>query len=667
VLVANGKGGYTERRVAVNTDSLTNPLVTLPSVTLAAPAAPARVGDYYRSYISSGFTATPYFDTNGHSVDANNIPILLANGGFGAPPNATYPSTGPLNTNVSGEFVIGGVPAGNGYWTGCSFSGGAPTFFCSSPLPLDSTFTFPMPTTAVTDYIDGSLPTGSPAMIIGTLTLQDGSPCGVQDEFFGVHVAASAALLDAAGNPLGTSTNTNYIGDYSLPFNSSAVSVQLQCENAPGVVVPIGSKLNSAGTTDLGLSIVQGVNTPLISNMAASLNGNSVGLFLPPPAGLPSDVITQNEAFLAFKGLDSRLGACQYYLAIGAVKTCDSSGNFTGAVSFDDWKRAVKIGAFASGPPEFSAKYVNKADLNLTRDHHSISYGPTQTGAYVCNSLGPPFANPTQADIDTVVDNAKQGNNLVACVAMDYSIGPGVNNNLPFTRFLIFGPSGQLLPSVNLDGRAEKFVPGTCIVCHGGDHYAGKFPEDGSGFADIGAHFLPYDTGNFLFSAKTGLTEAEQEEAIYNLNQNVLNTGPNIATQELIAGWYAAGHVLDKNYVPTSWQTQSNDAIAFYQNVVARSCRSCHVAMIEGYNFDHYQNISPTGVFRSNRGLAPVDTTVCGPGFTLPHLAYSMPNSLVTFNRFWLSAGTAEDQPQLTGKFLGGCQLRTQSGNPYVP
>jgi len=48
-------------------------------------------------------------------------------------------------------------------------------------------------------------------------------------------------------------------------------------------------------------------------------------------------------------------------------------------------------------------------------------------------------------------------------------------------------------------------------------------------------------------------------------------------------------------------------------------------------------------------------------------LAYSMPNSLVTFDRFWLSDGTAEDQPLLTAKFFGGCQLRTQSGDPYVP
>jgi hypothetical protein len=103
------------------------------------------------------------------------------------------------------------------------------------------------------------------------------------------------------------------------------------------------------------------------------------------------------------------------------------------------------------------------------------------------------------------------GKKLVACVTIAYGVTHGEDGDQLFMRFLIFGPSGQLLPSVNMDGRREKFVPGTCVVCHGGDHYAGKFPEDGSGFANVGGHFLPYDTGNFEFSSKAGLTEADQE------------------------------------------------------------------------------------------------------------------------------------------------------------
>ena len=72
-----------------------------------------------------------------------------------------------------------------------------------------------------------------------------------------------------------------------------------------------------------------------------------------------------------------------------------------------------------------------------------------------------------------------------------------------------------------------------CVACHGGDRYAGRFPEDGSGSADIGAHFLPYDTGNFLFSSAAGLAETDQAAAIYALNQNALQAGPTTAIRTI--------------------------------------------------------------------------------------------------------------------------------------
>jgi hypothetical protein len=195
---------------------------------------------------------------------------------------------------------------------------------------------------------------------------------------------------------------------------------------------------------------------------------------------------------------------------------CDTTKeNFlVGAVSFDDWKQTVKIDQF--GPPgtnQHRAIVVNRVDLNLTRVHRSVTYGPGATAGYVCNHLGPqPTAtdptslNPPVEEIDRVIDNAAGGRDLIACVAMDYSVAPGVNDDIPFTRFTIFDPSGELLPSVNLDGRGEKFVPGACTVCRGGNKYAGKFPEVGTGVADLEAHFLLFDVRNFEFhSSRTKL------------------------------------------------------------------------------------------------------------------------------------------------------------------
>jgi hypothetical protein len=672
VLVSNGLGGYTERRLAINTDTVggASELDWQPNwqtMPLTAPPAPAQQGDYYRSF--TAVVQTTYADGTQHDVYTPDVPVYLQDR---SNPALRYPSNSTVFTDLKGQYIITGVPPGN-YSANCSF-GGAPldcTNIGTATMLSDASGR----ALATTDY---ALPLigSAPASISGSLTLQDGSPCGAINEFFGIASTARARLRDASGTTLATA-RVNEFGDYALPSKSNAVSVLLQCENAAPVAVTIPA-LNASGGADLGPATVAGVSPPTVAGMSASWNGNPlnattspVALFLPPhtqfpgdtpPTDFPSNILERADGFLASKGLDTRLGACRYYKAVGAVQNCDSAGNLIGAISFNDWQRAVKIGRYATGGvPTFKASYINAVDLNLARVHQSISYGPNQTAAVVCNHLGVPittsadFLSPAQSEIDTAVDNAVHNKNLVACVAMDYTVSPGVNNNQPFVRFLIFGPSGQLLPSINLDERREKFVPGTCVVCHGGDHYAGKFPQVGSGFADVGGHFLPYDVGNFEFSSKLGLTKCALEEAIYNLNQNVLNAGPTQAEKDLIAGWYAKGigqcasnmvHVLDEFFVPHSWQGISTAATDFYTKVNARTCRTCHVAMIDtktpngtlaSYNFDQFANVVP-GSFNNRFPSTDEDFRInlCGGSgqFERDHM---MPNSLNTFNRFWLS------------------------------
>jgi len=649
VLVSNGKGGYTERRIAVNTDTIgTRGESEDDFARVIAPPAPAQVGDYLRTFEVFGDTLTP-----GHpKIHHVYWPDLVAHAEDPVS-GIRYPAAGEVKGDAKGEIVIPGVPPNTTVDIKCSLDGGATFPGCFSENMLSA---------ASTNYIDNSPElAGNP--IAGSLRLQDGSLCGTLNEFFGVHASATATLLDAANSTLAGPLQVNEFGDYALLFNPNAAFVRLQCENAVPITVTIAA-LDPNGT-DLGQTTVAGVSAPVISGMTARLRGTllapPMAIFLPPPTGFPSDILPRADGYLAEKGLDTRLGACQYYKSVGAVKACDAAGNFVGAITFKDWRHAVRIGEFAvNHVPTFTATYINKVDLNLARVQESITYGPNKTAGVVCNHLGPPantpdqLVNPSQADIDTAVDNAVNNKNLVACVAMDYTVNPGVNGNQPFTRFLIFGPSGDLLPSVNLDGRREKFVPGTCVVCHGGDHYAGKFPEDGSGVANIGGHFLPYDVGNFEFSSKPGLTEADQETAIFHLNQNVLNSGPTQAELDLIAGWYAGGTTLDKNFTAPSWlATGDATAIDFYRKVVARSCRTCHVALIEPYNFDHYDNVAPfaqTAVF-PDAGF-DMGINVCG-GSVHIRRDHMMPNSLITFNRLWLSSGTADDQPALLQQFYG--------------
>ena len=637
VLVSNGLGGYTEKRIAVNTDSIGTRLSSdthpLPYV---APPAPAPQGDTYRSSVDWGYA-------NGHDLHLPDVSVYVQDSATGA----TYPPSGPVTTDLRGDYVIPNLPAAANYVTYCTVPG------TPGPQECDPGFFFggfSMPNVATTDYLSAApgLDVSTTSTIGGNFTLQDGSPCGTLNEFFGVHVTGTARLLDAAGNQVGTPGRMNELGDFAVqyPITATPVNASFQCEGAPAFTTAITQ--DALLNLDMGTIALPGVSAPEVQSMAATLNGTTIASanFQAAPQPLPSDIVSRADAFLAEKGLDSRMGACQYYKAIGAVHDCDASGNLIAPITFTDWKRTVKIDGYARGALTFRAAYINKVDLNLARVHESISYGPNQTAAVVCNHLGPPdFFDPPQAEVDTAVDNAIRNKNLVACVAMDYMVSNGVNNNQPFVRFLIFGPSGQLLPSINLDGRREKFVPGTCIVCHGGDHYAGKFPEDGSGAANVGGHFLPYDTGNFEFSSKLGLRGTDQELAIYYLNQNLLNAGPTPAERSLIAGWYANQptfrKVLNKNYIDPSWPGAGSAAYTFYQDVYARSCRTCHVALVEGYNFDHYQNIAPGNSFyRADRPEVDVTIATCG-GDTQIFRDHSMANSLVTFNRFWLSADSS--------------------------
>jgi hypothetical protein len=195
---------------------------------------------------------------------------------------------------------------------------------------------------ATTDYIIGAIANGGP--ISGSFSFEDGSPCGTINEFFGVKVTATATLLDASDEVLAKAL-VNEFGDYSLPFDANAVTVLLRCENAKPLRVRIGSVTNNG--TDLGKSLLKGVKAPTVLNMTATLHGHllqpPIAKFLPPPSGFPSDILERADGFLGVKGVDSRRSACEYYKAIGAVKGCDE-GELSGAISFENWQRAVKIG-----------------------------------------------------------------------------------------------------------------------------------------------------------------------------------------------------------------------------------------------------------------------------------------------------------------------------------
>jgi hypothetical protein len=681
VLVSNGFGGYTEQRVAVNTDTIGTPLI-LPTPVPFTPPPPFSLtpATIFRGFLTGGVLSTVSSFPGAGSNWNPGIPVSVPDIPVVATDDVVFKTYPPVSANVRGELVFP-LTSSDAFIGSCI---SLPGIGAADPHECINALAEPVAGLSISGYGN---PVFNPFLfalpppvndIAGEVLLQDGSACGIVDEFFGVEVVATATLLDGSGNILAGPVRANQWGDYDLPYETGAASVSLQCENNSPIVISIPTV--QTPTTEIAAVTVP-ASAPTVTSMTAALNGTQISQ-LQPSSPAPSDIVPLGDAFLAEKGLDSRIGACQYYKAVGAVKSCDAAGNFSGAINFEDWKSQVQIDQYAPttntnlySTPVYTATYINKVDLNLARVHHSVSNGLppansnilntapyTFVANYVCNHTGP-GVSPSQQVIDSVIQNTVNGQNLVACVAMDYSTFPvldsstGTTSHLPtFIRFLIFGPSGQLLPSVNLDGRREKFVPGTCVVCHGGDNYAGKYPEDGSGNTDLGAHFLPYDTGNFEFSSQAGLTDADQEPAIFNLNQIIMslsnpaaNQGITQAEATLINGWYSnsngsPGPPINQSYVDPSWQAAGTAAVSVYQNVYARSCRTCHVAL-PNYNFEQYPLFNMSGPV--------VDPVNCGGsggvgGGLDRNRMYKMPNSLATFNLFWGSHNSTTEFDQVT-------------------
>jgi hypothetical protein len=552
-------------------------------------------------------------------------------------------------------------------------------------------------------------PTAVSGPVAGTVILDDASVCGTRNPFFGVNVNATVQFADNRGNLLAQAMvlNPYAYGQFAIADNPNGASLVFTCENA---TLTVPRNLFESPFP----FIIRGTAQPEVNFMSASLSGVNIGIFpvppVVPPGILPSDYLAGRESvagresdksigppsrFLAFKGLDSRKGSCEYYKSVGVVEDCDDAGNYQGrTLAFDAWRTPIKI----DSPSATSAVFINKTDLNLTRDHHLIWNGGDQLAAYVCNHPGPapdPNTDPTSlfpsslaidAAIDAVLDvNAShpRGRNLIACVAMDRMPIKSVtgqpvtgHEGETFVRFLIFGPNGDLLPSVNLDGNGEKFVPGACVACHGGTNYFklangppydlpaasqplfGGFPEDGSGGNDLLSYFLPFDVDNFAFhSTRPPFTKDDQQGQIFLLNSATaqvdhtiaadINQQPAQATafQQLLLRWYPNGIVFDStnDVAPPYKKTQKDpNSEFFYKNVVARSCRTCHVAMDQA----NFELEDPVGLVADLVCGQPLATFAIDPPGS--ESSYLMPNSRVTFDRFWLS-----DRPSVVGQPAG--------------
>ncbi len=638
VTVSDGRGGYVEQQYAVSSDLLGTTVPPRTPLNHTAPAVTDFAGSAGRLRFVTG-DATLFAPPGGGTavqrrVYMPDVVVEVINQTRG---ETVFSGL----SDLAGEVSLPKMRAGDVHVVRCATSPAAPLGDCGAlPIGADAkTLTVTPPLTA-----------GRNLRLFGHVGLADGGVCGTQSDYFGVQTAATVQLQLADGTPLSSLLRVNHFGDYALdaavPVQSS-LKLQVRCETFTQTIdVPAAGAGGYSAAQPVEASLQIANSRPRVVKMVATgPEGNVRGRMVVPLADAESNVLPGSSQFLAFKGKDTPLSACMYYRSLGAVRDCDAQGGMIEPITLADWERQHGFMPYGNGATEVSAKYINKMDLNLIRFMRANQTAADQIAFVVCNHPGP--EGQTQAEVDEIIGKALGGEREVACVAMEWSTTPGVNGGLPFTKFLTFGPDGSLLPSVNLDGRGEKYMPGTCVACHGGSQYNGRFPDRGNPSPFLGSGFLAFDTGNYLFSSDPALGEAAQSNAIFELNRLVgLTDGAaDTPTRRLIQGWYAGGgNVLNKAYVPPVWaaaEATTPGASHFYREVIGSACRTCHVSMGPTFDWDSI-------VLTPSRA----ETHVCGGKADIA-LNASMPNALISRDRV---AERVRADPQLAAlmtTFLG--------------
>jgi hypothetical protein len=333
---------------------------------------------------------------------------------------------------------------------------------------------------------------------------------------------------------------------------------------------------NFAGTYVLSVTATTGTNV-VQARVTVTVGANPNGFFQNVASFLSGPLSTNGNVFLLKNFVSSSADASNYYAAIDPASLKTTLNNWKIANGVPTNQIPASATNFMNGV--VAATYFNALDLGFGR--RMIMRG-TNGGDWA-------FAVSNYKTVDDAINDS----NKIATVTMDYSaVPPGTAR---FTKFYVYNSNDARVASADLDGGGQKFVPGLCVVCHGGT--TGAVPAGGG---DVHAHFLAFDLLNALdYSSSSNLIRAAQEPAFKSMNQAVLaieqDIGQNDPTNfshaitDLIQGWY--GHGLtnateNDNFIPSGWQdTNAAGSSAglslagqayLYRNVVALSCRSCH-------------------------------------------------------------------------------------------
>ncbi len=442
------------------------------------------------------------------------------------------------------------------------------------------------------------------------------------------------------------------------------------------------------GVMDGQMVILDDRDTPLFVlgtggvSAAAASPGATEGLVMDPDTGTYQTIGSVyredlTKAIIDHGGshvVEDRATAQAYYDTIDPNHT---------RTTLSDWLSAncmTLSTSFGNADNEAHAIYTNNFDLGFGRD----MYVKTLTAAdAACGSPG---------DIASIVFNyptleaAAKGADPFLAVAMEYrapQLGSAdltalgvADPDARFTTFYVFTPNRdtgdmERVTSADFDRRGQKYVPGVCAACHGGQPplddplstVNGKSLYAAAG--NIRSVFLPWDMSALLYSGPVGdaqrdpslpdpdsdftspeektlmttYTRANQETQFRKLNQSVLPSYPTstdpatpVPIRELVHGWYGStdfdSNVLpassfNADFVPAGWAGHED----LYRITLAHHCRACHTQAQPVSDDERERPTFATFNFDNSKVRDAVKSTVFDQA--------RMPAARLTMDRFW--------------------------------
>lgn len=420
----------------------------------------------------------------------------------------------------------------------------------------------------------------------------------------------------------------------------------------------------------------------------ATASGSDTFLLFPNPQALPDGSSPK---------IDSSAYALAYYAAVDPANAKDTLAKWKAANGFDTGTGTQVSAVFADVRDlGYGRRMTARKNLDGTIAFLVENYLANPGNAYALA----PFS-PVSLEAAVVQDTRW----LILINAIEFS--PGPQGGASFAKFFNFDPvTGRRQLTVDLDRRGEKAMPGACITCHGGRGDAltpdatGRLvfnvvQNSASGApGDVQARLAPLElgipsevgTGTSLkvgalqFSTRAGYTRSEQEAALKTMNTFVLCSyplptgatpqGPEDSCRreanngewqgtaaDLIKQAYGGDRLPSDTYTlaqtympPEGWPSNQT---ALYQDVVAPSCRACHILRGTGAQSD----IDLT-TFDKFKGFAifPGDGYPKAEGFDDRIKAHAidrgnMPLAKIVYDTFWSSTNPG---PSTMATFLQG-------------